>query len=133
METISLKALSNKVLQRNRQGNLMETVSKNDGNFQGIFEGKSFPVSNGVSGQFPDITADFSRLYREHMKRLSQHDLTADEIEPSRLAEIHRAIERMDKAFLRGDLEDFKNAMNETERLYFEAVEIHKKEVFEDD
>lgn len=54
METISLKALSNKVLQRNRQGNLKETASKYDGNFQGFFEGKSFPVSNKVSGQFPE-------------------------------------------------------------------------------
>lgn len=123
METISLKALSNKVLQRNRQGNLMETVSKNDGNFQGIFEGKSFPVSNGVSGQFPNITAEFDRIFREHMERLSQHDLLADEIPPARLKLIHESIDEMDKAFLRGDLESFKKAMNEAERLYFEAVQ----------
>lgn len=122
METISLKALSNKVLQRNRQGNLMETVSKKDGNFQGIFEGKSFPVSNGVSGQFPK---EFDRLFHEHMERLRQYDLLPDEIEPSRLAEIHRAIEEMDSAWLQGNLQRFRETIQEVESLYFEAVKVN--------
>lgn len=66
----------------------------------------------------------FDRLFREHWDKLQQFDLLASEIEPSRLAEIHRAIERMDKAWLQGDLKSFTNAMNETERLYFEAVKV---------
>lgn len=69
-----------------------------------------------------DTTAEFDRLFHDHMGRLSQHDLLPDEIEPNRLAEIHRAIDRMDAAWIKGDLQSFKNAMNETERLYFEAV-----------
>ncbi len=35
METMSLKALAEKVLQRNSKGNLMETHGSHDGNFEG--------------------------------------------------------------------------------------------------
>lgn len=42
METISLKALSYKVLERNLKGNSMETAAKKEGNFEAKKEGKSF-------------------------------------------------------------------------------------------
>tara|TARA_B100001964_G_scaffold244234_1_gene324884 strand:- start:710 stop:979 length:270 start_codon:yes stop_codon:yes gene_type:complete len=43
METISLKALARKVLERNQKGNHGETNIKTDGNFRGKNESKSFP------------------------------------------------------------------------------------------
>lgn len=42
METISLKVLSRKVLERNLKGNSMETEGKKQGNFEGKKEGESF-------------------------------------------------------------------------------------------
>lgn len=48
METISLKALADKVLQRNRKGNFKETLSFHRGNFEGKKEDK-------VSGSFQTI------------------------------------------------------------------------------
>lgn len=42
METISLKALSRKVLERNLKGNSRETEAKKQGNFEAKKEGESF-------------------------------------------------------------------------------------------
>lgn len=42
METISLKALSRTVLERNLKGNSRETEAKREGNFEGEKEGESF-------------------------------------------------------------------------------------------
>lgn len=71
----------------------------------------------------------FKELYHEHMERLSRHDLLPSEIEPSRLAEIHRGIEEMDSAFHAEDLQKFKSAMSKVEFLYHQAL----KEVTKDD
>ena len=46
METKGLKALADKVLKRNRQGNFKETLSFHEGNFEGKKEPK-------VSNEFP--------------------------------------------------------------------------------
>lgn len=63
--------------------------------------------------------AEFDRLFHEHMTRLRQYDTMPDEIDPAKLAEIHRAIERMDAAWLDGDLQGFKAAI---QSLYFEEA-----------
>lgn len=66
----------------------------------------------------------FDRLFHEHMERLKQCDTLPDEIEPAKLAEIHRAVEGMDKAWLEGDLPEFKEAMQQVESLYFEKAQV---------
>lgn len=67
----------------------------------------------------PDTAAEFDRLFHEHMERLRQYDIPPDGIDTLRLAEIHRAVEHMDEAWLRGDLQRFKEAMQEAEQLYY--------------
>lgn len=73
----------------------------------------------------PD-TDTFDKLFHEHMERLKKYDLLPDEIEPDRLAEIHRAIDCMDRAWLDGNLQRFKEAMQIVESLYFEAVKVNQ-------
>ena len=60
METISLKALARRVLERNRQRNHKETHLKIDGNFKGENDSKSFPViSTGIEGLTETEKEDF--------------------------------------------------------------------------
>lgn len=60
----------------------------------------------------------FDRLFREHWDKLQQHDLLASEIPPARLVRIHEAIDRMDRAWLQGDLPEFKESIKLVESLY---------------
>jgi len=55
METISVKALANKVLERNQQGNQMETEAINDGNFGGEKGGESFHGCFDPDGRLADL------------------------------------------------------------------------------
>lgn len=65
METQSIKALANNVLRGNLQGNHMETLGGNHGNFGGQKRGKSFhQVSTESKAKNPAPDAPFNEKFR---------------------------------------------------------------------
>jgi hypothetical protein len=67
METLSLKALANKVLQGNRPGNKMETLS-----FQGEkLEGESFQIGKPAGTSLPATLDDYQILFKSAVKAVS--------------------------------------------------------------
>jgi hypothetical protein len=100
METISLKTLAKKAVERN-------------------FKGNSLKTSNKLSGNFED---NFSRL----AEKLKSFSLTADEIKiqkPSLYKQIQEAIDEMDLAWLNEDLEHFTKVIKTIEELYSYALQ----------
>ena len=109
METISLKALARKVLQRNKQGNSMETAQQEDGNL---------------------TETKFEQRFNQLADKLQSYTLTDDEIRlhmPGLHKDIQAAIERMDTAWLRFDYEGFLLACKQIEQFYFNALREHER------
>lgn len=109
METISLKALAHKVLQRNRKGNSLEIVTNDNGN----------SMETGRQGSL------FKELFNDLADKLSRKALTSDEIK-AQMPELHEgiqaAIEEMDTAWLQCNEETFLRAVKTIEELYFKAL-----------
>lgn len=99
METLSLKALAYKVLQRNPKGNSMETDEQIKGNFE----------------------ENFNRL----AENLKSYSLTTDDIKtqsPPLYQKIQEAIDVMDASWLREDFKTFSETIKTIEQLYFKAM-----------
>ena len=115
METISLKALANKVLQRNSQGNLLETSS---------FHGENFKTENSsqVSAMKAEYTDLMTWLADIYQKSDFEYSLDIEKGYPSAHRKIQTAITDMDIATIREDLSTFRAEMKRFKTLFLEAV-----------
>ena len=104
METISLKALANKVLQRNLQGNHVETLSFHGGNFK---------------EEYADLTTWLADLYKKYD---FEYSLDIKQGYPTAHRKIQQSIDDMDTAIIREDLSTFRAEQKRFKNLFLEAV-----------
>ncbi|MBI5664820.1 MAG: hypothetical protein HZC49_07005 [Nitrospirae bacterium] len=112
---MSLKALANKVLQKNYQGNVMETKS---------FQEEKLENAKGSAKETQREL--FEGLFHNLAGWLKTFDLTAEQIEeqrPQLYGDIQNAISEMDAAWLREDQSGFKAAITRIEVLYLIALQ----------
>lgn len=128
METLSLKALANKVLQGNRQGNLVETRVSGGGKL----EGESFRGGKPESVPLPNTLEDFRVLFEKADSEMVAAYLpgTLEMIRegfPELWGEIQDAENRINILWLQarggtGDMEAFRESAKKWKVLHLRAI-----------
>lgn len=123
METTSIKALANAVLQRNQQGNQVETKAKTNGNFGGKNEGKSFPIVSN------DKVVPFNTLSKLFLDTLAKIDW---QVGLMNLPEVQEAEANLEKAWRQAEqgeitLKDFQDTLKDWNKKINEIISTLKR------